>query len=79
MVVGHRFSKGEPYCIVYFPHSIDACGSEFRFSRRMTIFAFALGSESSASDYGISNYGRLACRGVYKYLFIIDGGRKHEA
>lgn len=38
------------YCIVYLPHSTVACGSEFRFNRRSTIFALALGSESSASD-----------------------------
>lgn len=52
-------STGGPYCIVYFPHSIDACGSELRFSRRMTIFAFALGSESSASDYSVLVWGAI--------------------
>lgn len=38
------------YCMVYLSPSMLACGSELRFSRRMTILAFDLGSESSASD-----------------------------
>ena len=39
-----------PYCIVCLAHSIEACGSEFRLSFFIIIFAFAFGSESSASD-----------------------------
>lgn len=47
--------KSEPvesgaYCMVYLSPSMLAWGSELRFSRRMTILAFDLGSESSASD-----------------------------
>jgi hypothetical protein len=37
--------------MVCFVHSIEACGSEFLFSRRIIILALDLGSESSASDY----------------------------
>lgn len=50
---GWWFGEEEiPYCMVYLSASMLAWGSEFRFSRRMTILAFDLGSASSASDLG---------------------------
>lgn len=49
-------------CKVYWPASILAWGSELRFSRRMTIFAFCLGSVSSASDCEASEFQQLSAR-----------------
>ena len=41
---------------MYLPVSMLAWGSELRFSRRKTILAFDLGSESSASDCCVDCY-----------------------
>ncbi len=50
MDIVHYDGRGAKYWRVYLPASMLAWGSELRFSRRITIFAFDLGSESSASD-----------------------------
>ena len=50
-------------CMLYFPHSIVACGSELRLNRRMTILAWDRGSASSASDLDVSD--------VFEYRNII--------
>ena len=42
-------SLNSAYCRVNLPASMLACGSELRFRRRIIIFAFDLGSASSAS------------------------------
>ena len=54
------------YCRVYLPASMLAWGSELRFSRRITILAFDLGSESSASDCCAASYS--TCRSQKRYL-----------
>lgn len=77
----HR--RREKYWSVYLPASMLAWGSELRFSRRITIFAFDLGSESSASDCRAACYspfhGSDGRSRVERYLLIIDRGCQHKA
>ena len=62
---------------MYRSASILAWGSESLFSRRMTIFAFDFGSESSASDCFVSVSGCGDGLEGILYLFIVDGRGKH--
>lgn len=67
-----------------------AWGSELRSSRRMTIFAFCFGSESSASacERPVSSmflgmestkWGLQSSNLGWEYLLLVNRGRKHKA
>lgn len=71
-----------PYCMEYLSASMLACGSELRFSRRITILAFVLGSASSDSDFGkwkISYCSQKKGMPGRYYLLIIDRSSEHQA
>ena len=64
------------------PASMLAWGSEFLFSRLMTILALVLGSDSSASDFqgsvcGFASADGLSADGLY--LLIVHGCCEHQA
>lgn len=68
------------YCIVKWPASMLACGSEFLFRRLMTILALVLGSDSSASDCSrpMSHLSLLYAIDNVLYLLVIYRSCEHQ-